>query len=65
LITILAAIAAPFVTGSYKVKLHSFREVPMTAEERAGLIAAWGENIEDCNKIREGDGDVPEARQNR
>ena len=46
----LAAMAAPFATGSYKVKLYSFREVPMTTEERAGLIAAWGENIEDCKK---------------
>jgi hypothetical protein len=50
----MAAMAAPFATSSYKVKLHSFREVPMTAEERANSFAAWGAHTEDytedCNK---------------
>jgi hypothetical protein len=53
-LAVLAAIAAPFATGSYKVKLYSSRFVPMTAEERANSFAAWGAHIEDytedCNK---------------
>jgi len=38
--------AAPFVTGSYKVKFYSTRHIQLTAEDRAQIIATWGEDTD-------------------
>jgi hypothetical protein len=44
--------AAPFVTGSYRAKPYSFRDVPLTAEDRRAIIARWGEDtdVEGCEQ---------------
>ena len=43
-LAVLAAMAAPFATGSYRAKPYSFRDVPLTAEDRRAIIARWGED---------------------
>src|SRR5262249_45188965 len=44
--------AAPFATGSYEAEPYSSREVPLTAEDRAVIIARWSEDFEtmDCGQ---------------
>ena len=52
-LAVLAAMAAPFATGSYRAKPYSFRDVPLTAEDRAAIIARWGEDtdIAGCEEV--------------
>src|SRR5262249_48831860 len=45
-LAVLAALAAPFATRSYTAQPHSFRAVPLTAEDRAQIIAQWGEDTD-------------------
>jgi len=52
---VLAAMAAPLVTGGYDPEEFDpvYRYVPLTAGERAPIIALWGENtdITDCKQL--------------
>jgi len=42
-LAVLAAMAAPFVTGSYEETSY-IRTVYLTAEDRTEIIALWGED---------------------
>jgi len=58
-LAVLAAMAAAFATGSYdpdEADLYSSRYVPLTAEDRAKIIARWGEDTDTagCETIRPG-----------
>jgi hypothetical protein len=51
-LAVLAAMASPFVAGSYKAPPYSWHDVPLTATDRAEIIARWGEDtdVEGCEQ---------------
>ena len=53
-LAVLAAMAAPFATGSYKAELYSVRHIQLTAKERAEIIARRDENP-DCKSLTQED----------
>jgi len=48
-LAVLAAMAAPFATKSYKAQFNSLRYVPLTEEDRTQIIARWGDD-KDCEQ---------------
>jgi hypothetical protein len=48
-LAVLAAMATPFATKSYKAQFNSLRYVPLTEEDRTRIINRWGDD-KDCEQ---------------